>query len=170
MEAANRKQRERRRETRRQVVIPARLRSGARWSDACILNISQRGMMIHSGFAGPRGSTIELRRGEHVIVARVVWRDGARAGLQSDERLPAEQIMSLTGSANIRAIASGGVLIDRRRHPRPKHIDAGTRRQAFGFALAFAVMLLLALEIFDLAQRDFVFRLAQIGSVLGRHF
>ena len=169
MGAATRKQRERRREIRRQVVIPARLRSGAQWSDACILNISQRGLMIHSGFAGPRGSTIELRRGDHVIVARVVWRDGARAGLQSDERLPTVEIMSLTRAANIRAITSEGLLIERRRHPRPQSFDAPRRRQAFDFAFAFAVMLLFAAEIWDLAQGDLAHRFAQTGTVLFRY-
>ncbi|HJP67453.1 MAG TPA: PilZ domain-containing protein [Sphingomicrobium sp.] len=170
MGAANPGHKERRGETRRQVVIPARLRSGAQWSDACILNISQRGMMIHSGFAGPRGSTIELCRGDHVIVARVVWRDGARAGLHSDERVPAEQIMALTQSANIRALTSDGVLIERRRHPRPPAMAVGTSRQAFDFAFAFAVMLLFALGIWDFAQRDLAFPPARIGAVLARHF
>lgn len=170
MGAANPRQKERRREARREVVIPARLRSGAQWSDACILNISQRGMMIHSGFAGPRGSIIELRRGDHVIVARVVWRDGARAGLHSDDRVPAEQIMSLTQAANIRAITSDGVLIERRKHPRPQSIDPGRRRRAFDFAFAFAVMLLFAVDMWDLAQLQLAQRFLQIGAGLARHF
>jgi len=63
------------------VLVPARLRDGASWSDACILNISSRGMMIHTGRPIRRGCEVELRRGEHMIVARVMWRDGARAGL-----------------------------------------------------------------------------------------
>lgn len=112
---------------------------------------------------------IELRRGEHIIVARVVWRDGARAGLHSDERLPTEKIMSLTRPASIRAITSDGVIIERRRHPRPQSIDRRRRHQAFDLAFAFAVMLLFAAEIFDLAQRNFAYRLAQTGAVLFRH-
>jgi hypothetical protein len=151
-------------------VIPARLRSGAQWSDACILNISQRGMMIHSGFAGARGSMIELRRGDHVIVARVVWRDGARAGLHSDERVPAGEIMTLKQSANIRAITSDGVLIERRRHPRSQHVDAARRRQVLDFASAFSVTLLFAIEIWDLAQRQLAHPFAHFGTVLSPHF
>ena len=170
MGAANPGHKERRRETRRQVVIPARLRSGVQWSDACILNISQRGMMIHSGFAGPQGSIIELRRGDHVIVARVVWRDGARAGLHSDERVPAEEIMSLTQSSNFRAITSDGVLIERRRHPRPKAADLGRRRQAFDFAFGFEVTLLFVVEIWGLAQLRLAQRFLGIGAGLARHF
>src|SRR5215218_5584495 len=90
-----RNQIQRPRELRRRVVLPARLRTGAQWSDTCILNISSRGLMIHSGREAPRGSLVELRRGEHVIIARVAWRDGARVGLCSEDRVPIEEIMSV---------------------------------------------------------------------------
>src|SRR5690348_1343959 len=81
------------RELRRRVVVPARLRDGASWSDACILNVSSRGLMIHTGRPVRCGSEVELRRGEYMIVARVVWRDGARAGLRAEERVPIEEIV-----------------------------------------------------------------------------
>jgi hypothetical protein len=86
------------RELRRRVVLPARLRAGAHWSDTCILNISSHGLMIHSARAVPKGSWVELRRGVHVILARVVWKDGGRVGLQSKERLPLDEILSLSQS------------------------------------------------------------------------
>ena len=78
--------------------MPARLRSTSGWTDACILNISSRGLLVHSARTGPAGSVVELWRGDHVIVARVVWQDGARAGLQSDDKLPVDQILSLNSS------------------------------------------------------------------------
>ncbi|MES2137778.1 MAG: PilZ domain-containing protein [Pseudomonadota bacterium] len=83
------------RELRRRVLLPARLCTGAQWSDTCILNISSRGLLIHSARPAGKGSVVELRRGDHVIQARVVWRDGARVGLQCDERLAIEQIVTL---------------------------------------------------------------------------
>src|SRR4051794_36406877 len=89
------------RELRRRVVIPVRLRSVGQWSDTCILNISSRGLMIHSARTGPEGSMVELYRGDRVIVARVVWREGARVGLRSDERLPVDEIMSLIQPARL---------------------------------------------------------------------
>jgi hypothetical protein len=109
---------ERPRELRRRVMITARLRTGAEWSDACILNISSRGLMIQSGRTAPEGASVELRRGEHVIVARVMWRDGSRAGLRCDERLPVEEIMSQTGASALRLVASEGAIVERRRLPR----------------------------------------------------
>ena len=93
--------RQRPREVRRRVVLPARLLTGVQWSDTCILNISSRGLMIHSGRVAPKGSVVELHRGDHVIVARVVWRDGARVGLQSTDRVPVEEIMSGEGAIDL---------------------------------------------------------------------
>lgn len=53
--------------------------------DACILDLSSRGLMIHASETVPGGSYLELRRGRHVIVARVVWSRDRRAGLQAQE-------------------------------------------------------------------------------------
>ena len=75
--------------------MPARLRSRSGWTDACILNISSRGLMISLIARGTAGSVVELWRGDYVIVARVMWQDGARAGLQTDERLAVEDISVL---------------------------------------------------------------------------
>src|SRR5215210_6551946 len=94
------------RELRRRVVLPARLRTGVQWSDTCILNISSRGLLIHSSRPADRGALVEVCRGDHVIAARVIWRDGARVGLRSDDRLPVEQIVTL-GHAGALQLTAG---------------------------------------------------------------
>jgi len=114
-------------------MIPARLRTDTQWSDACILNISSRGMMIQSARAGPEGSRVELRRDDHVIVARVVWRSGSRFGLRSDERLPIEQIVSLGQVQGLRLVATDGVVLERRKRPRQSYADARTRGRGIEF-------------------------------------
>src|SRR4029078_12325215 len=101
------------RELRRRVVLPARMRMDSSWCDACILNISSRGLMIHVARGAPSGDTVELRRGDHVIVARVVWRDGSRAGLHSDDRLPVEQILSLSQAPALQLTAADALLASR---------------------------------------------------------
>ena len=125
MHYATRQSRHQPRELRRRVVMPARLRSRSGWTDACILNISSRGLIIHSSLAGPQGSVVELWRGDHVIVARVMWQDGARAGLQTDERLAVEDIMSLSSSAAMTLTASKAVSGDRRARPRTSPTGEG---------------------------------------------
>lgn len=155
------------RELRRRVVLPARLRNGAQWSDACILNISSRGLMIRSGRAAPEGTRVELRRGDHVIIARVVWRDGARSGLAVDERLPVEDIMSVGQSNALQLVASDGALVERRGRPRQKHNDARLRGRAVEFFGVGAIGLTLAFGVWGMAQQAFAIPLARVEAALG---
>jgi hypothetical protein len=157
------------RELRRRVLLPARMRNGGQWADACILNISSRGLMIQSARAGPEGSVIELRRGEHVIVARVVWRDGARAGLQSEQRVPVEEIMSLSGSQALQLVANEGALIDRRSRPRPLASASHSRLQgrAMEFAAVLAIGAALAIGAWSTAQQAFAKPLERASAALG---
>lgn len=66
------------------------------WRDACILNVSSRGLMIHSAVCARPGSQVELRGGSQVIRARVVWSKGQRAGLRSEEMLRVMDIIDLS--------------------------------------------------------------------------
>src|SRR5438309_3539610 len=102
------------RELRRRVMVRARVRSGAQWGDACILNVSSRGLLIHSAWPVVEGSTVEILRGEQLITARVMWCEAGRFGLHSDERLPVEDILSVEHSRGLQLIASNGVFHDRR--------------------------------------------------------
>lgn len=139
MTRAHRSRTQRPRELRRRVLVPARLRHGTSWSDACILNVSSRGLMIHSGRPLTRGTEVEIRRGDHVIVARVVWRDGGRAGLESDDRVPVEQIVTLGQSPALQLTAARG---ERRKRPR---VEDQSRMTGRSIEFAAAVLIALAL-------------------------
>ena len=82
------------REERHRVVLPARIRAGSTWDEACILNLSPRGLMVHSSAPVMPGSYVEIRRGEQEIVARVVWRTHNRMGLVAQRRLHVAQVIS----------------------------------------------------------------------------
>jgi hypothetical protein len=152
------------RELRRRVVVPARLRHGASWSDACILNISSRGLMIHTGRPVSRGTEVELRRGDHVIVARVVWREGGRAGLRSDDRVPIEDIVTLGQSHGLQLTAANG---ERRMHPRPEdHSRIRARAIEFGGVLAITAML--AGAGFMMVEAALARPLAAVATALSR--
>jgi hypothetical protein len=167
MYASKSKQSGRPRELRRRIMLPARLRTGMQWSDTCILNISSRGLLIHSARAAPEGSTIEIRRGDHVIVARVMWRDGARLGLQSDERLPVEQIMSLGQSQALQLTASNGTIVERRKQPRPTVIDARLRGRSMQFMSVGVIAVSLALTIWSMANEALARPMAAVTAALG---
>lgn len=157
---------ERPRELRRRIVLPVRVRTGAAWSDACILNISSRGLMLRSGSTLPEGSCVQVRRGDHVIVARVVWKDGSRVGLQSDERVPVEEIMSLSRSTALQLVASDGAVVERRRQARPEQLDARLRGRAFEFLGIGAFGAALSLGLWAIAQQVLAAPIAQVEAAL----
>jgi hypothetical protein len=154
------------RELRRRVVLPARLRIGAQWSDSCILNISSRGLMIQSAHATARGSLVELRRGDHVIVARIIWHEGARAGLRSDERLPVEEILSLGQSQALRLTAAEGAFVERRKRQRPA-ADSRVRGRLMEFAGIIAITASLASGAWAMAEQALANPMARVAAALG---
>lgn len=166
MKAARSIVHERQRELRRRVVLPARLRTGAQWSDTCILNISSRGLMIHSGRCADRGSIVELHRGDHVIVARVVWRDGARLGLQSDERLPVEDILSVSKTQTLRLAAADGIVTERRKRPRLSS-EARLRGRAIQFVGVLSMAASFAISLWLMAERALAQPLTTVANALG---
>jgi hypothetical protein len=128
------------REPRVNVFIPARMKLGARWTDAFILNVSSRGLMIRASEHLDRGAYIELRRADQVIVARVVWRAGSRAGLRSQDRLPVEAIVTGTVPAVAVVSSIGPANGERRKHRR----DADHERSRYrGRAMEFTSLVLI---------------------------
>lgn len=142
------------RELRRRVIMPARLHSSSGWADACILNISSRGLMIHSARAGPQGSIVELRRGSHAIVARVVWRDGARVGLKTEERLAVEDLIRLN-CASAMTVTTGQAQKRARDTPSQRRERNRNRRslarviEYVGVALIACMLAATAFDVFE---------------------
>ena len=151
------------RELRRLVVVPARLRHGAAWTDACILNISTRGLMIHTGRPITKGTQVEVRRGDHVIIARVMWRDGGRAGLRAKDRVPIEEIMTLGQSPMLRLTAGA---VERRKYPRPKD-HSRLRGRVLEFGAAIAISASLAAAGPSMVQAAFARPLEMVSAALG---
>lgn len=120
--------------------------------------------MIHTGRPIARGAEVELRRGDHVIVARVVWRDGGRAGLRSEERVPIDDIVTLGQSPALQLTAASG---ERRKHRRP-----GERSRIQGRAIEFAGVLVIAVSLagagFTMVESAFARPLAVVAAALGR--
>ena len=118
-------------------MLPARMRTQAGWSDACILNISSRGLLIYSNGTAQPGSFVEVRRGGQLVIARVVWRKNQRIGLHSPDPVHVEDIIGADNAAATIPTAEG-VSIERRRIPR----DPETSRH-HGRAVEFVAMVLI---------------------------
>lgn len=75
------------RESRREVVIPAQMRTKGGWSDVTIRNISPHGIMLLAPFPPKPGTYVEVRKASLALVGRVIWVKGKTLGIQLIERL-----------------------------------------------------------------------------------
>jgi len=166
MPSASLNHRHKPRELRRRVLLPTRMRVGAAWSDACILNISSRGLLIHSGRPFAEGIVVELRHGDQVIVGRVVWRQGAKAGLHAADCLPVEQILSLAHSPGLHLAAGEAKMVERRRTPRA-HERSRIQSRMFEFvSIAIAAVVMSGIG-FTLVGEALARPLAQVRAAFG---
>jgi hypothetical protein len=109
-------------------MIKARMRDGALWSDALILNMSSRGLLVRSDRSPGRGSYLEIRRGAYVIVARVVWSSAGRFGVQTQDLVPSERLI---GDPDATAVAEPSLTagpMERRAAPRSTQTRHETSR------------------------------------------
>lgn len=144
------------------------MRSESGWSDVCILNVSSRGLQIKSIRDAAPGSTVELRHGEHVIVARVVWRNGTRSGLRASDRVPVEAIVTSARAAKVRpaAVPAGRPVAERRKQPRT-HDQHRLRSRAVEFASMGLIGVFLAATLFSMVEQAFARPLAMVRAALG---
>lgn len=126
------------REDRRRTILPAQVRDGTGWADACILNISSRGLLIHARCSAPPGSQIKLKRGGYLLVGKVIWRSRERIGVCSPYPLPVDELISSeAASADLPAL-SGTIEIERPRKQR----SSEDRSRAFSRAVEFLSLVL----------------------------
>lgn len=109
---------DKRRDARRKVLIPARMKQGVGWSDICIRDLSARGLLVQASAPPVRGTYVEIRRGVHIIVAKVAWSKGPYFGLTSQDRLPVDALILQPQSAASAGAAQDNAKVDRRATPR----------------------------------------------------
>ena len=130
-------------------MIAARLRQGSAWSDANILNISSRGLLLHASTPPSRGTYIEVRRGAHVIIGRVISAKADRFGVRAQDLLAIDQLVANASPEGHPANDAGGVPAERRARPRPdrlewRHAQSREKGRALQFACIAGFGLILA--------------------------
>lgn len=99
--------------------MPARMRSGATWTDIVIKSMSVRELMAETFQPPRRGSFVEIRRGNQVIIGCVVWSEGERFGVRAQDRIDVHAVVTEPRLASRPArngdVAPGGE--ERRRDP-----------------------------------------------------
>ncbi|WP_443027598.1 hypothetical protein [Sphingomonas sp. LR55] len=62
-----------------------RLNISGKWSDGCIHDVSNKGLLISCTNPPAIGTYVDIRRGTLVIIGRVVWKGGSRFGVQTQD-------------------------------------------------------------------------------------
>ena len=154
------------RELRRRVNLRARLHANAKWSDASILNISSRGMMINAPRSSAKGSTVELWFGRQRIVGTVVWHNGVHAGVSADDFIPVEDLLASEIGPSLQLTAAPWPATERRARPR-RHEESRQWGRWMEFCAIGLIALGLSLGALALVGSAFARPLAQIELVLG---
>jgi hypothetical protein len=74
-------------EERTKVLIRAALRGAGAERDACILDISSRGMLLTMADPPPHGGFVEVVAQGHELVGQVEWAKGRRFGIRFRDRI-----------------------------------------------------------------------------------
>jgi hypothetical protein len=151
-------------------MIKARMRSGVSWHDVCILNLSLHGVGIQSAEPPQRGAYVEIRRGSQLIVARVAWSKGHRAGLRSQDAIFIPAIVNDIGAASAVPRLMGGQPVERRAQPRATN-QRQDQSRLMGRAMEFACLAIaagaVAMAAFGTVEQALARPLSQITSALG---
>ena len=145
-------------------MLPARMRTSRGWSDACILNVSSRGLMVHSNMTAFKEGTVELRHGDHSIIAHVIWRQGAKAGLRAKDPIPVDAMLSVSEAQLVQGL--GLPLAERRRRPRT-HDDSRDQGRMFEFTIIAVIASALGFGFSFWVSEVLTQPLAIIRSALG---
>lgn len=87
------------REGRVKLLARARMRSGAGWSDVCVVNASTRGVGLQAANPPEPGHYVEIRRGANLLlIGRVIWTKGHRFGVNTQPGLDRRHIGRCRGN------------------------------------------------------------------------
>jgi hypothetical protein len=151
-------------------MIRARMRAGVAWHDVAILNLSKGGLGIQAADPPLRGAYVEICRGRHVIIARVMWTKGHRAGLKSQDPIWTESLLVEPSNDRSAPPVASAMPIERRQKPRSteqRHEHSRLAARAMEFAclgMGGAAMALLAFGMVEEAARP----LSKIETALSR--
>ena len=153
-------------------MIAARMRHGNQWCDANILNISSRGLLLHAATPPSRGTYVEVRRGTHIIVGRVVWANDNRFGVRAQDRLAIDSVITDISPDRRSANDVGDGPAERRAQPRPerlewRHAQSREKGRVLQFACISGLSLVLAACAYEAVTDTLSRPLSQVSTQLG---
>lgn len=154
-------------EERTKVMVRAKLRSGHSESDACVLDISTRGLAASSAVAPQRGEFVELAIGDNILIGQVRWSSGRRFGVAFRDRVSVIGVLSGEGSATLKRGREAACTVALRRADTVEARAESGRLEFVIFAAAAAISTLFVADYASssLSSLDTV-KLALNGSVV----
>lgn len=154
-------------------MIAARMRNGDAWSDANILNLSSRGLLLHAAAPPPRGSYVEVRRGVHVIIGRVIWANSDRFGVRTQDSLAIDSLIANASPKWQAANNTGGAEIERRARPRSealewRQVQSGHQGRALQFLVIAGLGAILAACAYDAVRQTLSKPLSTVSTQLAQ--
>jgi hypothetical protein len=121
------------------------MKQGVSWADVCIRNMSSRGLHLQVSSPPKPGTFVELRRGDYVIVARVIWSREQECGAQTQDVLRIDDIVQNRAPASSSFSVAGR--FDRRAVPRTTTAQAHELSRHISAAVQFGFMVLVSLGL-----------------------
>ena len=146
------------------------MRSGISWHDVCIMDLSRRGIGIQAAEPPSRGTYVEICRGTQVIVARVMWAKGHRAGLNSQDAIAVRALVRGDPANDRIALPPACPRLDRRRAPRAlqSHETSRLAARALEFACVGLIATAFGLTVFGTVEQALGRPVAQVRDALSR--
>lgn len=152
-------------------MLNARMRVAATWNDVCILDISTRGLLVQAAEPPARGTYLDLHRGQYAIVGRVVWAEGQRFGIRTQDPLPVDEIINPPDPAIAQLAASvvAEAAAGRRSSPhfaQARHDSSRTLSRSVEFAFVALFGAALGVTAFNSVGQALGRPLAQLSATL----
>ena len=135
------------RQDRRRVLIPARMKQGLSWTDVCIRNMSSRGLLLQGRSPPSPGSYVEIRRDNHIIVARVIWSNQNEFGAHAQDFLPIDQIIRGPEGAISAGDSRNEHQAERRAVPRPSFDRSHEASRQLSSVMQYGFMIIVGLSL-----------------------
>lgn len=152
------------REKRVKVVLRARMYIGASWSEVCIVDITSRGLGLQAARPPGRGEYVEIRRGAHTIIGRVIWSGAHRFGVAAQGTMP---VYSIINEPDKQVLDPAKV--ERRAVPRPPkpQVESRIRVRLFEFLCVAGIGVGIAVTVAGTVQAAIATPMALISNTLG---
>jgi hypothetical protein len=78
----------------KELSVPWRMNVRGKWSNGCIHDVSDQGLLVSSDAPPAIGTYVDIRRGTLVIIGRVVWSGGSRFGVRTQDPVSVAVLLS----------------------------------------------------------------------------